>query len=190
MADPRPQPHLDPQKNPPPAQRPQPHTQPQPDSSTQQNDSDSPRNKDGGRLQQKDVDKERTLGANASGNWRREEGEVIGENPASIDFVGAYPWPNVCEPGENRDDFTPIVPPIGRDEEIQETVAEEQRRKSEMDARASRKAADRRKDDKWEKEYPTSPQSAFRTQREKDEQNAKGRDHSANRPADHNRPQA
>jgi hypothetical protein len=140
---------------------------------------------------QKEIDEQRKRGATPSKNWYREEGSVIGEDPASIDFVGSYPWPNVAEPGENRDDDTPVLPPAWRAEDEQETIAQEQRRKSEMDARANRKVADRRDDDPLEKDYPSNPASAFRTQREKDEENdRRGRDHSVNKPTQPNRPAA
>ena len=155
-------------------------------------DPDSARRADSDRPQQKDIDEQRKAGAKSSRNWYRDEGSVIGEDPASIDFVGAYPWPNVAEPGENRDDDTPIRPPSYRDEELQETMAEEQRRKSDMDARGRRKFAERIEDDPLEKDYPSSPASAFRTQREKDAENEK-RDkeqgHTMNRPVSQNRPQ-
>lgn len=132
------------------------------------------------RLQQKDIDEQRKRGASASGNWMKSEGEVIGENPASIDFVGAYPWPNVGEPGENRDDDTPLYPTFRDQFEIEETVGEEQRRKSDLDIRAARASIERRKDDQLEKDYPSNPNSAYRTQREKDDQNAKAnREHRA-----------
>lgn len=176
-------------QNPPP-RPPQPPVQPQ----RQPSNSPTPPQKQGrdsaDRPQQKDIDEQRKGGAGSSKNWYREEGSVIGKDPASIDFVGAYPWPNVAEPGENRDDDTPIVPPMWRDEDLQETPAEEQRRKSEMDARARRKFAERVDDDPLEKDYPTNPASAFRTQREKDEQNAPPSDHSVNKPAPANRPSA
>lgn len=141
------------------------------------------------RPQQKDIDEQRLGDASASGNWRRDEGEVIGENPASIDFVGAYPWPNVGEPGENRDDTTILRPPVRDSLEAQETPAEEQRRKSDNDARARAIAAERVDDSPLEQEYPSNPASAFRTQRRKDEENAdRNRDHRLNHPAEQNRP--
>lgn len=139
------------------------------------------------RPQQKDIDEQRLGGANASGNWRREEGEVIGENPASIDFVGAYPWPNVGEPGENRDDTTILRPPVRDSLEVQETPAEEQRRKSDNDARARALFAEKVDDSQLEQDYPSNPASAFRTQRRKDEESA---NHRTNRPSEHNRPAA
>jgi hypothetical protein len=175
-----------PRQSAPPPHQPQPArpAQPSPNSLTQQ------QGKDSDRPLQKDIDEQRKRGASSSKNWYREEGSVIGEDPASIDFVGSYPWTNVGEPGENRDDDTPITPPAWRAEEEQETIAEEQRRKSEMDARAARKVADRRQDDQLEKDYPSSPASAFRTQREKDAENDRARDsvHGMNRPAPVNRP--
>ena len=144
---------------------------------------------------QADIDLQRLEGAESSGNWRREEGEVIGENPASIDFVGAYPWPNVGEPGENRDDATPLYPPVRDEFDVQETMAEEQRRKSDMDVRASAEAARRNEDSQLDKDYPINPAVAFRAQREKDAENDKrdrsGGEHSMNRPvAEPNRPHA
>jgi len=167
--------------------------QQQPERGRTDRDPDSVRDKNGDRPQQKDIDEQRKAGAKSSRNWYRDEGSVIGEDPASIDFVGAYPWPNVAEPGENRDDDTPIRPPSYRDEELQETMAEEQRRKSDMDARGRRKFAERIDDDPLEKDYPSSPASAFRTQREKDAENEK-RDreqgHTVNRPVPQNRPQS
>lgn len=139
--------------------------------SLKQPDYDHPQQHREDRPQQKDIDEQRKRGAHASGNWRREEGEVIGENPASIDFVGAYPWPNVAEPGENRDDDTILRPPFRDQFDVEETIAEEQRRKSDLDIRAARANAAEYKDDQLEKDYPTNPRSAYRTQAEKDREN-------------------
>lgn len=111
------QPHSPERTQNPPQQPPQPPRQ-------QQTHQVSPNSASEGETRtQKQVDNEKR--AKGTGEWHKNEGDVVGEKPASIDFVGSYDWPNVCEPGENRDDDTPTLPPSNREYDLQRLEMED-----------------------------------------------------------------